>query len=65
MSVRKYSIVPGEVYHVYNRSIAGQTIFQKYYEAERFLDLLKYYQYTKTPLRYSFYSDLKTRCQIL
>lgn len=65
MATRKYPIVPNETYHVYNRSIAGLPIFQKYYEAERFLSLLKYYQYSKTPLRYSFYLRLNSEAKKL
>ncbi len=64
MPYRKTPLVKGEVYHIYNRSVAHQPIFPttKYYE--RAYEVLSYYSNLNPPVRYShfarFSSQLKT-----
>lgn len=58
MSYRKIPFVPGEIYHVFNRSIAHQPIFlaKNYYQ--RAMDVLEFYSYCNPPLRFSHYNRL-------
>lgn len=58
MSYRKTPIVSGEIYHVFNRSIAQQPIFISSKDYKRALEVFRYYQYRKPPLRFSFYNRL-------
>jgi len=47
-----------EIYHVFNRSVAHQTIFLQKYDYQRFIDLLDYYRYEKPNIRFSEYNRL-------
>lgn len=47
----------GEVYHVYNKSIAEYTIFNNDIEYSRMLDVVCYYQIVKPRVRFSEYMD--------
>lgn len=58
MSVRKEVIATGEVYHVFNRSIDKQRIFKNSYDYRRLLELIQYYQFLNTPVRYSHFNRL-------
>ncbi|TSC64078.1 MAG: hypothetical protein G01um101493_239 [Microgenomates group bacterium Gr01-1014_93] len=58
MPYRKTPIVKDEVYHVFNRSIAKQPIFLNVREYQRALEVFKFYQYSRPPLRYSFFNRL-------
>lgn len=58
MPYRKIPIVDGEIYHVFNRSIAKQPIFLTPIDYKRAINVLKFYQYQKPPLRYSYYNRL-------
>lgn len=58
MPGRDIPLVNGEIYHVFNRGIAGQPIFANKRDFQRFLDLLKYYQNIHPPLRYSYFLAL-------
>lgn len=59
MPYRKVPLISGEVYHVFNRSVAKQTIFNNYYDYDRILELINYYRFKNLPLRYSFYKRLE------
>ena len=59
MSYRKIPIVKGEIYHVFNRSIAKQPIFMSNKDYQRAIEVFKYYQFAKPPLRFSFYYRLQ------
>lgn len=50
--------VVGEIYHVYNRSIAGQPIFTASRECDRFISLIDFYRFEKPTLRFSHYNRL-------
>ncbi len=58
MPTRKVPIIPEEIYHIYNRSIARQPIFltQKHYQ--RALEVIQFYQYSKPSIRFSYYNRL-------
>lgn len=52
MSSRTVVLATNEIYHIYNRGVAGQPIFTKPKEYRRFKDLLLFYQRQK-PIRFS------------
>lgn len=58
MPYRFIPFVNNEIYHIYNRSIAHQPIFLKQQEYLRFLEIIFYYSYRDTKLRYSHYNRL-------
>ncbi len=60
MSYRKSPLVKGEVYHVFNRSIAQQPIFIQSKNYQRALEVFRFYQFEKPSLRFSFYNRLPT-----
>lgn len=58
MSSRKVPIATGEIYHVYNRSIAREPIFLSRSDYQRALNIISYYIYQKPTLRFSHYNRL-------
>lgn len=58
MPYRRYPIVLGEIYHVFNRSIARQPIFLNQRDYQRALDVLYFYSFEKPGLRFSHYNRL-------
>lgn len=58
MPYRKTPLVPGEVYHVFNRSVARQPIFLNKNDYQRALESINYYRYQKLPLRFSHFKRL-------
>ncbi|MBI2327234.1 transposase [Candidatus Curtissbacteria bacterium] len=58
MPYRKIPLVPGEVYHVFNRSIAKQPIFLSQKDYQRALEVISFYRYPKPPLKFSKYKQL-------
>lgn len=60
MSFRKSPVIKGEIYHVFNRSIAQQPIFLNFKDYQRALEVFKFYQFDKPSLRFSFYNRLTT-----
>jgi putative transposase len=58
MPYRKELFVSGEIYHIYNRSIARQPIFKSYKDYDRFYRLIDYYRYSSPPERFSHYIRL-------
>lgn len=58
MPHRRTPIVPGEVYHVFNRSVARQPIFLRQRDYQRALSVIEYYIYEKPGLRFSFLDRL-------
>jgi len=58
MPYRKTPIVQDEVYHVFNRSVARQPIFNTIRNYQRFLELINYYRYERPSLRYSHFNRL-------
>lgn len=51
--MRKEPLVNGEVYHIYNKSIAGYKIFNNDFEFTRMIDLIFYYQRENPGLKFS------------
>lgn len=58
MPLRTTPLVPGEYYHVYNRGVAYQPIYNNKRDYERFLLCLNYYRYNNVPLRLSRFLQL-------
>jgi len=58
MSSRNTPLVTGEIYHIFNRSVAQQPIFTNLYDKNHFLNLIEYYRFENTNLRYSFFTRL-------
>lgn len=58
MPFRKVPLINNEIYHVFNRSVARQPIFQNNREYETFLNLLEYYRFSNPPLRFSHFQRL-------
>ncbi len=58
MPYRNDIISQGEIYHVFNRSVARQSIFTTLRDYKRGLNLIKYYQFFRPPLRFSHFNRL-------
>jgi len=58
MSRRIHPIITNQVYHVFNKGIAGQPIFSSVYDYQRFFYLIDYYRFSSPDLRFSFYNRL-------
>src|SRR4029078_7647302 len=58
MPYRKTPIATGEIYHVFNRSVAKQPIFTSSRDFQRAIDTSTFYLYAKPPIRFSFYNRL-------
>lgn len=58
MPYRKLPIVPDEIYHVFNRSIGKQLIFQSLGDYKRVVETINYYRYHRPPLRFSHFRRL-------
>jgi len=64
MPIRKTILVPGETYHIYNRSVQGIPIFKGQRENEIFLETIKYYLQANPPTRFSIYRTNKDKFSI-
>ena len=53
VTIRKVPLVPGEIYHIFNKSIAEYKIFNSRKEFLRIKELVSYYQWEKIDLRFS------------
>ena len=62
MTLRKRELLVSGIYHVYNRSIAKQKIFDRSEYLSRVFALVDYYRYQQT-LRFSKYSELSAHTQ--
>lgn len=58
MPYRKTPIVPGETYHVFNRSIARMPIFITQRDYQRALEVFTFYCIANPPFRFSHYNRL-------
>ena len=56
---RKEPLAKGEIYHIYNRSIAKFKIFDHENEYHRMVDTLTYYLPSRVPVSFSRHSELK------
>lgn len=53
MPGRKIPLVTGQIYHVLNRGISFQPTFTTRWDFRRTIEIMRYYQNQKPPLRYS------------
>lgn len=58
MPYRKIVLVPGEIYHIFNRGVARVPIFFTNSDFLRFLDLIDYYRFGNTNLSFSHFKKL-------
>lgn len=58
MPKRKHILSKGEIYHVFNRSVARMPIFSVKKDFIRFLDLVDYYRFSNTQISYSHFKNL-------
>jgi len=61
MPIRKTLLVTGEIYHIYNKSVAQEPIFESENCCSRILELINYYRFKDNPLRFSHYSRLSVK----
>ncbi len=59
MPYRQTYFANEEIYHVFNRSVARQPIFQSPTQYRRVLKLFDYYRYFDQPLRFSYFNNLE------
>lgn len=59
MPYRKAPIVTLEIYHVFNRAVAGVPIFSSTKDFLRFLDLINYYRFKDTPVSFSQFKQIE------
>jgi len=57
-SNRKITFSDNYIYHIYNRGVDRRKIYITNRDYNRFLEVLRYYQYQDPPIRYSFYNQL-------
>ena len=60
MPYRFIPLVSGEIYHLFNRSVARQPIFLRIYDYQRALEMIKFYLYVKPGLSFSHYRRLSS-----
>ncbi len=58
MPYRYIKFFTGEIYHVFNRSIARQSIFSQQRDCQRILDVIDFYRFHKPQLKFSQYHRL-------
>ncbi len=58
MPYRKIPIVAGEIYHVFNRSIAKLPIFKTNSDYVRTTKVVEFYRFKKLPIRFSYFKRL-------
>lgn len=58
MPLRKIPIAAGEIYHVFNRSVARQPIFLTINDFKRAIECIKFYLHGNLPLRFSHFNRL-------
>lgn len=56
---RKSPLRTGNIYHVFNRSVAGQSLFSDKRDYQRFCELINYYRFVSPGMRFSFYNRLE------
>lgn len=59
MPVRKIYFRKGYFYHLYNRSIDGQVVFQEKRDIRRFLSVMNFYRYKNPPVRFSHFLNFE------
>ncbi|PIQ89214.1 MAG: hypothetical protein COV72_04225 [Candidatus Omnitrophica bacterium CG11_big_fil_rev_8_21_14_0_20_42_13] len=61
--MRKHPLITGEIYHIFNKSIAGFTIFNNNDEYQRILVAMKYYTVNKHSSCLSRFLEIKNKPQ--
>jgi putative transposase len=61
--MRRDSLVVGQVYHVFTRSIAEYKIFNNEREYSRIREVISYYQHEKPDIRFSEFIELESDAQ--
>jgi len=64
MPRRRVILANGEIYHIFNRSIAGIPIFKGVRETDIFLEAMRFYLQLKPPTKFSIYRKSKARYPI-
>jgi len=64
MPIRKTPLITDQIYHVFNRSVAGQIIFRNSREYKLFIELVEYYSFSDVRLRFSHYTRLEKNVRI-
>ncbi|TAL63568.1 MAG: hypothetical protein EPN88_12005 [Bacteroidetes bacterium] len=60
MSYRIIPLVNGQIYHLFNRSVARETIFLKSTDYLRFLEVVDFYRFVEIGMRFSHFKRLET-----
>lgn len=58
MTYRRQPLLPEQIYHVFNKSIASEPIFSGLRDYDRFIDLIDFYRFSSPSLRFSYYNRL-------
>ncbi len=58
MPSRKTLLVRDQIYHVFNKGVAGLPIFNSQNQHQRFMDLIQYYRFANLPLSFSNFKQL-------
>lgn len=61
VTIRKVPLVKGEVYHIFNRSIAEYKIFNNKWEYLRMMEIIRYYRGEKRGIRFSKWKEMKEK----
>lgn len=64
MSYRKEPFIVGQIYHIFNRSIARQPIFSGNSYYQRAMEVMEFYSYINPPLRFSHYNRLPLKSKL-
>lgn len=59
VTIRKIPLVSGEIYHIFNKSIAEYKIFNNEEEFIRMKGVIRYYQWEKREVRFSKWKAVK------
>lgn len=61
MKIKESSLLNGEIYHVFTKSIAGFKIFRDDKEYARMKNSIRYYTIETPPLRFSAFTEIKDK----
>lgn len=64
MPGRDIPLVTGEIYHIFNKGVAGQPTFKTKRDYNRFLETMFYYQNEDVPIRFSKLMTLPSKQQL-
>lgn len=64
MTHRKEPFIVGQIYHIFNRSIARQPIFLSNSYYQRAMEVMEFYSYTNPLLRFSHYNRLPLKTKL-